>query len=203
MKLVLLHGLGQTPAAWDAAAAALPGGVDCLCPDLTVCQPSYAALYQAVDGFCRDVREPLHLCGLSLGGVLALHYAIGHPEAVCSLTLIGAQYKMPRALLRFQNAVFRLAPAAAFQNTGFSREGMIRLTRSMLALNFEGDLSRVACPALILCGERDRANRTAARQLAERIPRARLTLLPGAGHEVNLDAPEALARELGEFFAGI
>ena len=42
------------------------------------------------------------MCGLSLGGILALQYAIEHPEHIHALALIGTQYTMPKTLLRIQ-----------------------------------------------------------------------------------------------------
>ena len=66
----------------------------------------------------------------------------------------------------------------------------------MLDLDFREDLGKVSCPVLVLCGERDKANRKAARGLQAGIPGAELAWIPGAGHEANLDAPEALAEVL-------
>ena len=68
---------------------------------------------------------------------------------------------------------------------------------------FREDLGRIACPVLVLCGERDRANRKAALELRAGIPGAEAAWIPGAGHEVNRDAPEALAEVLREFFGRV
>ncbi len=46
-------------------------------------------------------------------------------------------------------------------------------------------------PAVVACGERDRANLPLARALAQKLPNARLELIPGAGHVANLDNPDA------------
>ena len=202
MNCILLHGLGQGPDSWGPAAAAL--GFSPLCPDLSRWRSqgecSFAGLYRGLEDYCQPLQGPLDLCGLSLGGILALQYAVQHPQRVRSLVLIGAQYTMPKGLLRFQNALFRLMPAAAFRGTGFSREDFISLSRSMMDLNFQPDLAGLRCQTLILCGERDRANRAAALSMEKQIPGARFSLIPGAGHEVNREAPEALARELSTFF---
>jgi len=45
----------------------------------------------------------------------------------------------------------------------------------------------------ILCGEKDRANLKASRQLSELLPQAELHIIPGAGHEINKCAPETIA----------
>ena len=202
MTTVLLHGLGQGPESWDGTAKKLNGEV--LRPDLfapvrggTV---TWKGIYRAFAGYCAELDRPLRLCGLSLGGVLALQYALEHPERVEALALIGTPCVMPKGLLRFQNAVFRLMPQRAFQKMGLSKRDVIGLTRSMLDLDFREDLGKVSCPVLVLCGERDKANRKAARGLQAGIPGAELAWIPGAGHEANLDAPEALAEALRDFF---
>jgi pimeloyl-ACP methyl ester carboxylesterase len=63
---------------------------------------------------------------------------------------------------------------------------------------------RVAAPTLVVWGEDDRwipAQR--GRELARRIPGARLELLPAAGHLVQEDQPEELARLLGRHLSSI
>lgn len=174
MTTILLHGLGQGPESWDAAARGLEGKI--LRPDLFVPvrggAVSYREIYQAFAGDCQRLGRPLRLCGLSLGGILALQYALEHPEGVEALALIGTPCVMPKGLLWFQNAVFRLLPGRAFRQMGLSKGEVIGLTGSMLDLDFREDLGRVACPALVLCGERDRANRKAALELRAGIPGA-------------------------------
>lgn len=203
---VYLHGLGQTPASW-ARTLTLLGDEGGLCPDLAgLCrgQPAtYENLYAGLTGRLSRMEGPVDLCGLSLGGVLALQYAIEHPAQVRSLVLIAAQYRMPRGMLRLQNFLFHLMPAASFQQAGFEKKELIRLCKSMMPLNLRGSLHAVACPALLLCGQRDPANQKAAKALAALLPGAALQILPNAGHEVNVEAPEALAQALEAFYQRI
>lgn len=202
MSRIVLHGLGQAPSSWDGVLARLDGGADCpSLPELVRGKrPTYDDLYGAVRARCDDAGESPHLCGLSLGAVLALNYAIERP--VKSLVLIAPQYRMPRALLAAQSVMFRLMPASAFAETGFDRDGMLALTGSMRALRLEEGLEKIACPTLVIVGGRDRANARAARGAAERIPGARLRVIENAGHEVNVDAPRALADVLRAFWQG-
>ncbi len=207
MTRIYIHGLGQAPGSWEKTIAGLGASEDSLCPDLAGLVrgsgAAYQNLYAAFSAFCGQARGPVSLCGLSLGAVLALHYAIDHPERVSALALIAPQYKMPKTLLRFQNALFRLMPASAFQGTGFGKAGFLRLCGTMGELDFSESLQAVSCPTLLVCGEKDRANRRAAVELADRMGRAELQILPGAGHEVNVDAPERLAEALRDFYKTI
>ena len=205
MEVMLLHGLGQGSAAWDGVVSALPDSISADCPDLFALakgeRMDYPALYRAVSDYCGTRGERgLHLCGLSLGAVLALHYALDNPEAVKSLVLIAGRARMPRALLQVQSGLFRLMGEQNFREMGLSKADAIALTASMARLDFRRDLSRVPCPILVLCGERDGANRREAAALAAGIPGAGLAFLPGAGHEVNRDAPQALAEALEQFY---
>ncbi len=198
---VFIHGLGQGPESWKETLEHMPRG-GAVCPDLLRLpgEGTYADLYRSFSEACGQLPGSLRLCGLSLGGVLALHYGIEHPENVRSLVLIAAQYVMPAGLLAFQSAVFRLMPERAFAGTGLGKQAMLSLTASMAKLDFSRDLRKVSCPVLVVCGEKDRANRRAAQRLAQLLPHARLYFCPGAGHEVNRDAPEALAAQLERFY---
>jgi len=201
MNHIFLHGLGQDASAWDKLLAALP--IEGTCPELFSFldgEPTYRALYRGFSGCCEGLDGPLSLCGLSLGAVLALQYAADHPERVASLALIAPQYKSPKALLRFQDLIFALMPEKAFADTGLDKPAFRALSLSMGELDLTAKLGAVRCPTLVLCGEKDKANRRAAESLTRLLPSAELRLVPAAGHEVNIDAPEALAEILTEFY---
>jgi 2-succinyl-6-hydroxy-2,4-cyclohexadiene-1-carboxylate synthase len=57
-------------------------------------------------------------------------------------------------------------------------------------------LGELAMPVAILAGERDTKYVAAAERLASAIPNAELTIVPGAGHRLALEAPDAVARAL-------
>lgn len=202
MRYIFLHGLGQSPSAW-AKTLDLAGVEGATCPDLASWirgrNPCYQTLYQALEKYCATIDEPLALCGLSLGGILALNYGIEHPEKVHSLILIGAQHAAPRRLLKAQNAVFGMLPKSAFAKTGFSKSDFISLCKSMTNLNFTSALEGIRCPTLVLCGNKDRANMAASIEIQKSVPYASFVVIPDAGHEVNIDNPAALGKEIALF----
>lgn len=205
MKTIFLHGLGQTAVAWNPTVQNLTNQTDCLCPNLTDWlmneTPAYQTLYCALEKYTLQYDKPFHLCGLSLGGILALNYAVEHPDSVRSLTLIGTQYTMPKRLLWLQNLIFRLMPASKFLEMGFQKSALIGLCKSMMDLDFRDHLHEIICPVLIVCGARDKANKPAALQLKALLPNAKLSIIPNAGHEVNIDAPAELGRTMNQFFS--
>ena len=76
---------------------------------------------------------------------------------------------------------------------GLSKHDTIKLSHSMRMLDFSPKLSEIHCPVSVICGKKDRANLKAAKQLHALLPQSHLHIIPGAGHEVNKDAPKALA----------
>ena len=68
----------------------------------------YPTVYQAFSEMSESYKDKLNLCGLSLGGLLALNYAIQYPKKINSLVLIGTPFEIPKGLLKFQNFVFKL-----------------------------------------------------------------------------------------------
>lgn len=206
MAYLFVHGLGQNSSSWDSTLASLSPLSAAHCPDLFALlsdgDKTYENLYRAFCAYCMKMEGPVNLCGLSLGAVLALNYAIDYPERAASLALIGAQYQMPRRLLALQNILFRLMPKAAFRQTGLQKAGMIQLTASMKSLDFSGNLKEVSCPVLVICGERDLFNKKASLELFQKLPRACLRIVEGAGHELNKEAPERLAKALESFYSG-
>ena len=196
MKIVLLHGLGQSARDWKAVTDQLPD-FDGECPELFALAESectYENVFKHFEKSQADSQEPLLLCGLSSGAILALDYALRHPEKVDALILIAGQYKVPTFLIDLQNLVFRCLPARFFDNMGLSKKGTISLARSMRSLDFSARLAEIRCPATVVCGARDRANLKAAREMQALLPHSRLEIISEGGHELNKETPEVIAR---------
>ena len=60
-------------------------------------------------------------------------------------------------------------------------------------------LHEIDLPALILVGEHDANFQRASHVMAAKLPRAIRVEIPGAGHVLNLDQPEAFVREVERF----
>jgi pimeloyl-ACP methyl ester carboxylesterase len=79
--------------------------------------------------------------------------------------------------------------------------GMRTMARAMAEADLRDVLPRIRVPTLLVHGEEDRRlPRSVAEELASQIPGARLVVVPGAGHLLNLEAAERLNAELREFF---
>ncbi|MCM1273660.1 MAG: alpha/beta fold hydrolase [Clostridium sp.] len=200
MKTILLHGLGQTPRDWQAVISQASFS-DIDCPwlfSLAKEHVTYSHLLAELEKRYAAVTQPLCLCGLSLGALLALDYTIRHGDNVASLILIGVQYKVPSRLIDFQNALFHCMPKKLFENMGITKNDIIRLSHSMRQLDFSKNLNNITCPTTIICGDRDKANRKASKQLSRLLPQAELHIIPNAGHEINKCAPQAIVTVLNK-----
>ena len=198
MKIVFLHGLGQRAADWDRVASQFPN-TDC--PELFEIageKLNYSAILSSLEERYEYEKEPLCLCGLSLGGMLALDYALRHGDQVAAMVLLGARDRAPRLLMDIQDLLFRCMPDKAFASTGMKKEQVRDLTRSMKNLDFTDRLSTIHCPVTVACGAKDHPNLAAARRLAKDLPNARLYAVPHAGHELNTDAPDTVAEMVRE-----
>ncbi|MCM1263859.1 MAG: alpha/beta hydrolase [Butyrivibrio sp.] len=204
MQQIYLHGLGQTPNSWEKTIMQLESAAHSECPNLAKLiqgqDVTYQNLYKAFSKICDSFDLKINLCGLSLGGVLALNYACEHPEKVNSLVLIATQYKMPKGLLRIQNILFQFMPKNMFQQTGFSKVNFLQLCKTMMELDFSNFIRKITCPTLVICGEKDSANKKAAEELARIMKNAEFQVINDSGHEVNIDAPEKLAETLRVFY---
>jgi len=203
MKYILLHGMGQNASGWNKTISFLPDEMETVCPELSDFliegRCYYSELYAAFCNYCDSLSEPLNLCGLSLGAVLALNYAVDFPHRVNSLILIAPQYDMPKFLLKVQNVLFKFMPEDQFKDIGLTKKDFITLTNSMADMDLTSGLDKIDCPVLVLCGEKDNVNKKAAVKLAERLPNAKFSTVENSGHEVNIDNPQGLAEAMEVF----
>ena len=207
MKYLYLHGLGQKPDSWNKVIKETKVSESSISLSLAGMlegkDVTYSELYSAFSEECDKENEAIVLCGLSLGAVLALNYAIDHPDKVKALVLIAAQYKMPKKLLKFQNMLFRLMPNSIFRQIGFKKADVISLCGTMAELDFRDSLHNVSCPVLIVCGEKDNANKKASKELERYLSKSSFHELLKTGHEANIEAPEELAIVLQQFYDSI
>jgi len=92
--LVLLHGFTQTGASWEEVRAELPAGPEVRAPDVRghgAAREARPVTLAAVLADLDAVVPPAAvLAGYSMGGRLALHYAVARPGRLSRLVLVGA-----------------------------------------------------------------------------------------------------------------
>jgi 3-oxoadipate enol-lactonase / 4-carboxymuconolactone decarboxylase len=171
------------------------------------------------------------ICGLSIGGMIALGLADKRPDLVAGLILCCTAHRIGTAeswnariaavekggLGAIAESVLPpwFSPAAYRDNAPF-----VALCRNMLVRNpadgymascaalREADLESaalaVSAPTLCLAGEDDRATPPeVVRGLSALIPGARFATIPGAGHAPCVEAPGAVAAHVASFAAEV
>lgn len=205
MKNILIHGLGQNNQSWSKIAVFLKNnGIDTQCPNLFEIakgtSKNYKMMYHAFSDFCNNQKEKLNLCGLSLGGILALDFVKEYPEKVNSIILIGTPYKIPKTLFKIQSCIFHIMPKKIFDKMGCSKKDFIALVNSMSNLNIVKDLETINCKSLIVCGFKDNVNIESAKQLNKSIKNSEFKVISNSSHEVNIDNPKELSNLIYDFW---
>jgi len=204
MTYILVHGSGHKATSWNETISYIEGNKEILYPNLSSIlngkEANYANLYASFAEYCNKIDGQINLCGLSLGGVLSLNYALDFPDKVNTLVLIGAPHKIPSAMFAVQNIVFRFLPKSIFEKTAFSKKDMFIFGNSIKKLDFSDRVQNIKCSTLIICGKKDTVNIKSAYYFAENIKNAKLKILENIGHVVNEENPKALAKELNEYY---
>ncbi|WP_217922612.1 alpha/beta fold hydrolase [Miltoncostaea oceani] len=238
VPLVLLHPFPTEAAFWRELVAALPGDRPVVLPEFPGLGGAPPRADATVDGFADEVAERIGreapegravVCGLSLGGYVALSLAVRHPDRVAGLVLADtrAEADTPEARdgRHAAAAQVRAGGTAGFLD-GFvpklvapgdadalararaladaqDPEGVARALEALAGrADRVADLPGVAAPTLVIVGEHDGLTPPDfARTLAAGIPGAELVVIPGAGHLTALEAPDAFAAALTGFLA--
>ena len=116
---IFVHGSGHKATSWEKTISYMTDNEDIVCPNLSSIlegkEASYENLYSSFVKYCNEFDGQIHLCGLSLGGILALNFALDFPQKVKTLVLIGTPYKVPKVAFSFQNIIFRFLPKSIFE----------------------------------------------------------------------------------------
>ena len=204
MKKIFIHGSGHKATSWNQTISCMKSNKDILCPNLSAIlngkTASYTNLYAAFIEFCGRIDGRIHLCGISLGGILACNYALDFPDKVHTLVLIGTPHKIPKIIFSIQNIIFKFLPKSFFRNMEFHKKDIFILGDSMKNLDFSKRVQNIQCPTLIICGEKDRVNLKSAFYLSENIKKAKLEIVKNTGHVVNEESPEILAKILDGYY---
>ena len=201
---IFVHGSGHKATSWEKTISYMTNNEDIVCPNLSSIlegkEASYENLYSSFVKYCNEFDGQIHLCGLSLGGILALNFALDFPQKVKTLVLIGTPYKVPKVAFSFQNIIFRFLPKSIFETMAFDKKNTFALWDTMKNLDFSDRVKNIKCPTLILCGKKDSANMKSADYLSQSIRSAELKIIENTGHVVNEENPKALADILNEYY---
>ena len=170
-----------------------------------------------------------HVAGISLGGLIAQHFAANHPDLVDRLVLIDTTPRYTdemrgmwavRAATARNEGVAALVPGLlkiwfsdqclAQDPPGVryvrerlrtsSGEGYALACEALAAADLRDDAAKIAAPTLVICGDDDIPSfLDAARWLTANIKGAKLEWLPGARHASVIEQPDRTIALLRDF----
>jgi 3-oxoadipate enol-lactonase len=166
------------------------------------------------------VARPV-LVGHSMGGAVALQYALDHPDGVRALILIGSFAHLPvpdervdqvrrvtegKARREFSRDAYSPATSGDLVRQGIMEDiktdPRAQLGDILAVRDFDARarLGEIAVPVLVLVGEDEIEPIAAACDaLVEGLPNARKVVIPKAGHMAHFEQPDAAAAEIERF----
>jgi 2-succinyl-6-hydroxy-2,4-cyclohexadiene-1-carboxylate synthase len=202
----LVHGFTQTPASWGAIATAL---------DAEAVDAPKRPLWEAADELARHGRGTW--IGYSMGGRMALHLALAHPDVVERLVLVSATAGIDDPAARAARAVSDEELARRAEEIGADAMVAEWVAQPMFAgvplLPRSDDVSTIAAhlrlagtgsqeslwdrlgeltmPVLVVVGENDEKFKALGERLVAAIPHATFEVIAGAGHAAPFEEPDA------------
>jgi 3-oxoadipate enol-lactonase len=176
--------------------------------------------------------DRVHLAGISMGGVIAQHFALDRPERLLSLILVstsseiserataswerladkvesqGFNVRSSNASRSFSTAFAAAHPetvqAASERTAANDAKSYAAAARAVSRYNWTDRLENVEIPALILQGLEDRLTPPGGSvKMSRALPHNRLLMLGGVGHNLPLERPELFAAAVAAFTGGL
>lgn len=227
--IIAVHGAGGGAWLWRRLRERLKDNFSVLAPDLPRHGKSTGDGESSVASYSETVRSAVLklnisrpvLMGHSMGGAIAMMWALTHPDELAGLVLVstGARLRVNPVIFKAieenyhgyirgleKMAFGKNAPADIIEEAKVESE---KASPQVTSGDFEAcdkfdvmsDVSNIHVPALILCGEADLMTPLKySKFLADNIPNAALKTFEGAGHMLPVEQPAEMARAIGEWW---
>lgn len=228
MKLIFIHESGSMKEEWyyqtkyfdDSEAIDLPGH-----PEGKLCNSVDEYMEWVHDYIRQRNYQEVVLVGHSIGGAIAMRYALEYPEELKALILIGTGARLrvhPVYLAEYEAGVkdrITWEKNVNFHPEFFTPEQHEAFRKKQLTIGPEAKLNDYLCcdkfdimdrvheiklPTLVLCGSEDMMTPVKyARYLADNIAGARAVIIQGATHDVCLEKPDEVNKTIEEFLVSL
>jgi len=165
-------------------------------------------------------------CGISLGGMVGLWFAAHEPARLDRLVVCSAAARMlhpedyavradkvrrdgmasvvDAVLARWFTSSFMSSQPDKVESirtmlASTPAEGYAATCEALAGMDQREDLPRILAPTLVIAADQDQSTPPEqSREMAERIPHARLAMIPAASHLASIEQPDALTDQLLE-----
>ncbi len=238
--VLLIHGLGSSTEDWEPQVNALRTGFTVVTYDVRghgkTAKP--AGKY-SVPQFAMDAAKlierlglgPVHVMGLSMGGMIAFQLASDRPDLVRSIIIVNSGPEMILRTWKEKVAIFqrrvivrvmgmskmgevlagRLLPApehAALRETFVERWGRndpgayLRALSALVGWSVMAKLPAIKCPVLVVAADQDYTPVAWKRDYTSKMPHASLVVIPNARHMMPVETPQPFHDVIIPFLAG-
>ena len=200
MKLIFLHGLGQSAESGkevrnlltdypSEAIELFPSGVS-----------SYQKAKERVYQHLAQETEPFVLIGLSLGAALTLELSSYNLPNLRALVLSGCPLKLAGNILFYvQLLIFKLLPKRVFEKQGADKALMVRVSEELKTLDLREIARNCPYPSLLICGSQDKPNLSSMKTIQELMPNSQFQIIPDGPHVLNKEKPKEFAEQIKPF----
>ena len=200
MKLIFLHGLGQSAESWkevrnlltdypSEAIELFPSGVS-----------SYQKAKERVYQYLAQETEPFVLVGLSLGAALALELSSYDLPNLRALILSGCPLKLSGNILFYlQLLIFKLLPKRVFEKQGADKALMVRVSEELKTLDLREIAKNCPYPTLLICGSQDKPNLSSMKAIQELMSNSQFQIIPDGPHVLNKEKPKEFVENTRSF----
>lgn len=237
--LVLLHGLGSSCQDWEFQVPALARHYRVILLDIRGHGRSDKPRERySIATFSADLRAllehlqtgPVHLLGLSMGGMIGFQFAVDDPAALRSLCIVNSA---PEVKVRTRDDYWQWAKrwtlmrVLSLRTIGkglaarlFPKTEQAELRRKMterwarndkraylasfdaiVGWGVEERLGRIGCPTLVISADHDYTPITLKERYVRLIPQARLAVIADSRHATPLDQPQQFNQIVLQFLA--
>ncbi len=228
--ILMVHGAGDHSWIWNSQmdflgdhhrriAVDLPGRIGSDGPPIDKA-PEFRT---SVREFAQSLQlESFVLFGHSMGGSIALDFALHHAEMLDGFVMVGSSPSWGMGTQ--EESLLRDDPEAAVEkiNAEFGdifsrhtaqsiRDENLRQGKAVppataaadilacMTYHLEGDLERIDVPVLVICGDEDAGSLPGSRLCGDKLPRADFELVNRCGHVIMIEQPDVLNAALARF----
>ena len=194
MKLIFLHGLGQSAESWKEVQNLLTDypseAIELFSSEVNSYQKVKDRVYQHL----AQETEPFVLVGLSLGAALALELSSYDLPNLQALVLSGCPLKLAGNIpFYIQLLIFKLLPKRTFEKQGADKSLLVGVSEELKTLDLRESAQNCPYPSLLICGSQDKPNLSSMKAIQELMPNSQFQIIPDGPHVLNRVKPKEFA----------